>query len=95
MSEPSVEPGAEMDIEAGKIEPISQWAPTVYETLVEEPDDARPDFEPSEIDENIDEIKHSGGSSGRDSKWRLGRVAARSRGRNAGRGRRGKYGRHQ
>src|SRR5262245_32077160 len=42
-------PGAEMDIEAGKIEPISEWAPTVYETLVE----ATPDSGPSEIDEDI------------------------------------------
>jgi Rne/Rng family ribonuclease len=53
--ESDAEPGAAMDIEAGKIEPISQWAPTVYETLVEAPEEARPDFEPSEIDENIHE----------------------------------------
>jgi len=52
---PEVEPGDEMDIEAGKIEPISQWAPTIYETIVEEPNDASPDLEPSEIDENIHE----------------------------------------
>jgi ribonuclease G len=52
---PDVAPGAEMDIEAGKIEPISQWAPTIYETIVEEPNDASPDLEPSEIDENIQE----------------------------------------
>src|SRR5262245_29383859 len=53
--EPGEEPGARMDIEAGKIEPISEWAPTVYETLVEAPDGVRPDFEPSEIDEDIHE----------------------------------------
>jgi ribonuclease G len=52
---PDVEPGDEMDIEAGKIEPISQWAPTIYETIVEEPNDASPDIEPSEINENIHE----------------------------------------
>jgi ribonuclease G len=59
-----VEPGAEMDIETGKIEPISEWAPTVYETLVEAPvetrdatesDFARPDFEPLEVHEDIGE----------------------------------------
>jgi ribonuclease G len=57
-------PGAEMDIEAGKIEPISEWAPTFYETLVEAPseahdatapDGALPDFEPLKIDEDIQE----------------------------------------
>src|SRR5262245_44569030 len=52
-AEPGAEPDAGMDIEAGKIEPISEWAPTVYETLVEEPDGVRPNFEPSEIDEDI------------------------------------------
>ena len=52
---PEVESGDEMDIEAGKIEPISQWAPTIYETIVEEPNDASPDIEPSEINENIHE----------------------------------------
>src|SRR5215510_11193340 len=52
--ESDAEPGAKMDIEAGKIEPISEWAPTVYETLVEAPDGVRPDFEPSE-DEDIHE----------------------------------------
>src|SRR5262245_12573773 len=53
--ESDAEPGAKMDIEAGKIEPISEWAPTVYETLVEAPDGVRPDFEPSEVDEDIHE----------------------------------------
>ncbi|HKC85281.1 MAG TPA: Rne/Rng family ribonuclease, partial [Blastocatellia bacterium] len=53
--ESGAEPGAKMDIEAGKIEPISEWTPTVYETLVEAPDGVRPDFEPSEIDEDIHE----------------------------------------
>jgi Rne/Rng family ribonuclease len=53
--ESGAEPGARMDIEAGKIEPISEWAPTVYETLVEAPEGVRPDFEPSEIDEDIHE----------------------------------------
>jgi ribonuclease G len=56
------EPDSELDIEAGKVEPISEWTPTVYETLVEAPDDARADFEsaepleplePLQIDENI------------------------------------------
>src|SRR5262252_5267283 len=51
--EPGEESGAEMDIEAGKIEPISEWAPTVYETLVEAPNGASPDFGPPEIDEDI------------------------------------------
>jgi Rne/Rng family ribonuclease len=55
--EPGEESGAEMDIEAGKIEPISEWAPTVYETLVEAPDGVRPDFEPSEIDEDIQSVR--------------------------------------
>jgi len=53
---PGAEPNSELDIETGKIEPISEWAPTVYETLVEAPDGARPDFEsfePLEIDEDI------------------------------------------
>ncbi len=62
--EPGAAPGAGMDIETGKIEPISEWAPTVYETLVEEPfetrdatepDFTRPDFEPLEIHEDIGE----------------------------------------
>jgi ribonuclease G len=53
--ESGAEPGARMDIEAGKIEPISEWAPTVYETLVEAPEGVRPDFETSEIDEDIHE----------------------------------------
>src|SRR5262245_35508962 len=53
--ESDAEPGAKMDIEAGKIEPISEWAPALYETLVEAPDGVRPDFEPSEIDEDIHE----------------------------------------
>src|SRR5215510_2218952 len=53
--ESDAEPGAKMDIEAGKIEPISEWAPTVYETLVEAPEGVRPDFETSEIDEDIHE----------------------------------------
>jgi ribonuclease G len=53
------EPDSELDIEAGKVEPISEWTPTAYETLVEAPDDARADFEsaeplePLQIDENI------------------------------------------
>ncbi|MGH9751354.1 MAG: Rne/Rng family ribonuclease, partial [Blastocatellia bacterium] len=62
--ESSAAPDAEMDIEAGRIEPISEWAPTVYETLVEAPFEtpdatesnlSRPDFEPLEIDEDIHE----------------------------------------
>src|SRR5262249_42241586 len=56
---PGAEPNSELDIEAGKIEPISEWAPTVYETLVESPEDARPDFEPSELP-RIDEDTHEG-----------------------------------
>jgi ribonuclease G len=51
--ESGVEPNSELDIEAGKIEPISEWAPSVYETLVEAPGAARPDFESSELDEGI------------------------------------------
>ncbi|HEY8460789.1 MAG TPA: ribonuclease E/G, partial [Blastocatellia bacterium] len=53
---PGAEPDAELDIETGKIEAISEWTPTVYETLVEAPDETRPDSESSElleIDENI------------------------------------------
>jgi Rne/Rng family ribonuclease len=49
---------SELDIEVGKVEPISEWAPTVYETLVEAPDETRADSEssePLEIDENIHE----------------------------------------
>ncbi len=46
-----------MDIESGKIEPISEWAPAVYETLVEAPEGVRPDFEPTEIDEDIQAVR--------------------------------------
>src|SRR5882672_2043186 len=65
-----VEPNSELDIEAGKIEPISEWAPTVYETLVEAPDGARPDFEQSEqselleIDEDIRAIRSDATNNG-------------------------------
>jgi ribonuclease G len=57
---PSAEPvsESELDIEAGRVEPISEWAPAVYETLVEAPDEIRADSEssePLEIDENIHE----------------------------------------
>jgi len=55
--EPGAETGAEMDIESGKIEPISEWAPAVYETLVEAPEGVRPDFEPTEIDEDIQAVR--------------------------------------
>src|SRR6266511_2097408 len=56
-AETGAEPGAEMDIESGKIEPISEWAPAVYETLVEAPEGVRPDFEPTEIDEDIQAVR--------------------------------------
>src|SRR5262249_15398941 len=49
---PGAESNSELDIEVGKIEPISEWAPTVFETLIEEPDGARIDSEPLEIDED-------------------------------------------
>src|SRR5262249_31366909 len=57
---PGAESNSELDIEAGKIEPISEWAPTVYETLVEAPDGAQTDSEPLEIDEDIHEDIHEG-----------------------------------
>jgi ribonuclease G len=59
---PGAESNSELDIEVGKIEPISEWAPSVYETLVEEPNGARIDSEPLEIDEDIHEDIHKVGS---------------------------------